>query len=172
MKQPIVDLRRESECNGVENYVAIEAMEVGRQRAEAAQWTFQRIKNSLDNQQTSLSGNSVFKHTSLPWKPFLIQQSWLSVLLLLDICAAIICHNDWLSSSLSWFYSLLTDSEVLFILFAVINQIILKIHLIPLLLTFMYLVKSIRFKTVSALSLLYENNILFTKPFQASSTCH
>ena len=62
MKQPIVDLRRESECNGVENYVAIEAMEVGRQRAEAAQWTFQRIKNSLDNQQTSLSGNSVFKH--------------------------------------------------------------------------------------------------------------
>ena len=64
MKQPIVDLRRESECNGVENYVAIEAMEVGRQRAEAAQWTFQRIKNSLDNQQTSLSGNSVFKHTS------------------------------------------------------------------------------------------------------------
>ena len=69
MKQPIVDLRRESECNGVENYVAIEAMEVGRQRAEAAQWTFQRIKNSLDNQQTSLSGNSVFKRTSLRCEP-------------------------------------------------------------------------------------------------------
>ena len=80
MKQPIVDLRRESECNGVENYVAIEAMEVGRQRAEAAQWTFQRIKNSLDNQQTSLSGNSVFKHTSLLCEPLLIQRSWLSVL--------------------------------------------------------------------------------------------
>ena len=81
MKQSIVDLRRESECNGVENYVAIEAMEVGRQRAEAAQWTFQRIKNSLDNQQTSLSGNSVFKHTSLLCEPLLIQRSWLSVLL-------------------------------------------------------------------------------------------
>ena len=93
MKQPIVDLRRESECNGVENYVAIEAMEVGRQRAEAAQWTFQRIKNSLDNQQTSLSGNSVFKHTS-----FLIQQSWLSVLLL---CTTSLCCNYLLKSTLS-----------------------------------------------------------------------
>ena len=57
----LVDLRRESECNRVENYVAIEATEVGRQRAEAAQWTFERIKNRLNNRQTSLSlGNSVF----------------------------------------------------------------------------------------------------------------
>ena len=38
--------------------------------------------------------------------------------------AAIICHNDELS--LSWFDCLLTDSEV-FILFAEINQILLKI---------------------------------------------
>ena len=92
MKQPIVDLRRESECNGVENYVAIEAMEVGRQRAEAAQWTFQRIKNSLDNQQTSLSGNSVFKHIE-----FALRTSSNSAILVvcpiycvLHICAAII----------------------------------------------------------------------------------
>ena len=51
----LVDLRRESECNRVENYVAIEATEVGRQRAEAAQWTFERIKNRLNDRQTSLS---------------------------------------------------------------------------------------------------------------------
>ena len=60
----LVDLRRESECNRVENYVAIEATEVGRQRAEVAQWTFERIKNSLNNRQTLLSGNSSFFRTS------------------------------------------------------------------------------------------------------------
>ena len=51
--------------------------------------------------------------------------------------AAIICHNDELS--LSWIYCLQTDSEV-FILFAGISQILLKIYFIPILLTFMYLV--------------------------------
>ena len=60
----LVDLRRESECNRVENYVAIEATEVGRQRAEVAQWTFERIKNSLNNRQTLLSGNSSFFRAS------------------------------------------------------------------------------------------------------------
>ena len=44
-----------------------------------------------------------------------------------------------LSSILSWLDCLLTDLEV-FILFAEINQIILKIYFIPILLTFMYLV--------------------------------
>ena len=55
----------------------------------------------------------------------------------LDLNAAIICHNDELS--LSWLDCLLTDSEV-FILFAEINQILLKIYFFPILLTFMYLV--------------------------------
>ena len=68
----LVDLRRESECNRVENYVAIEATEVGRQRAEVAQWTFERIKNSLNNRQTLLSGNSSFfvLRQVLPWDGF------------------------------------------------------------------------------------------------------
>ena len=51
--------------------------------------------------------------------------------------AAIIRHNDELSLSL--LDCLLTDLEV-FILFAEINQIILKIYFIPILLTFTYLV--------------------------------
>ena len=46
--------------------------------------------------------------------------------------AAIICHNDELSSSLGWLDCLLTDSEV-FILSAEINQILLKISFIPIL---------------------------------------
>ena len=46
------------------------------------------------------------------------------------------CHNGELSSSLSW----LTDSEVFFILFAEISQILHKIYFIPILLTFIYLV--------------------------------
>ena len=49
------------------------------------------------------------------------------------------CHNDELSSSLSWVDCLLTDSEV-FILFAENSQILLKISVVPIYLTFMYLV--------------------------------
>ena len=48
--------------------------------------------------------------------------------------AAIIYHNDELSSSLSWFDCLQTDSEVV-ILSAKITQILLKISFIPILLT-------------------------------------
>ena len=51
----------------------------------------------------------------------------------------VIHQNDELSSSLSWLDSLPTDSKV-FILFAEINQIVLKISFIPIPLTFMHLV--------------------------------
>ena len=52
---------------------------------------------------------------------------------------AIICHNDDLSLSLTCVDLLQIDSES-FLLFAEINQILLKISFIPILLTFMYLV--------------------------------
>jgi len=51
----------------------------------------------------------------------------------------IMCHNDELSSTMSWVGWLLKDSE-LFILFAENRQIRLKISVIPILLTFIYLV--------------------------------
>ena len=59
---------------------------------------------------------------------------------LLWTIAAIICHNDELSSSFSWLDCLQTDSELFLILFAEINQLLLKISFIPIILTFMYLV--------------------------------
>ena len=49
------------------------------------------------------------------------------------------CHNDELSSTMSQLGCLLTDSG-LFILFAENSQILLKISVIPILLTFMYLI--------------------------------
>ena len=49
------------------------------------------------------------------------------------------CRNDELSSTVSWVGCLLKDSE-LFILFAENSQILLKISVIPILLTFIYLV--------------------------------
>ena len=51
----------------------------------------------------------------------------------------IMCSNDELSSTLSWVCCLLKNSE-LFILFAINSQILLKISVIPILLTFIYLV--------------------------------
>ena len=48
------------------------------------------------------------------------------------------CRNDELSCTMSLVGCLLTDSDV-FILFAEINQILLKISFIPILLTFMNL---------------------------------
>ena len=53
----------------------------------------------------------------------------------IDQYTAIICNNE---LSLSWPVCLLTDSEV-FILYAESSQILLKIYLILILLTFMYL---------------------------------
>ena len=50
----------------------------------------------------------------------------------------IMCRNDELSSTMSWVGCLLKDSE-LFILFAENSQILLKISVIPILLTFIYL---------------------------------
>ena len=49
----------------------------------------------------------------------------------------IICHNDELSSNLTWLDCLQIDSLDFFILFADINQLILEIYFIPILLTFM-----------------------------------
>ena len=49
------------------------------------------------------------------------------------------CCNDELNSKMSWVGSLLKDSE-LFIVFAENNQILLKISVIPIFLTFIYLV--------------------------------
>ena len=51
---------------------------------------------------------------------------------------AIMCRNDEFSSTMSWVGCLLKDSK-LFILFAENNQILLKIYVIPNLLTFIYL---------------------------------
>ena len=53
----------------------------------------------------------------------------------------IVFHNDVLSQMMIWVGYLLKDSE-LFILFAENSQILLKISVIPILLTFIYLVKS------------------------------
>ena len=50
----------------------------------------------------------------------------------------IMCRNDELSSTMSWVGCLLKDLE-LFILFAENSQILLKISVIPILLTFIYL---------------------------------
>ena len=61
----------------------------------------------------------------------------------------IMCPNDELSSTMSWVGCLLKDSE-LFILFAENSQILLKISVIPILLTFIYLV---------ALNLLVNNQL-------------
>ena len=55
------------------------------------------------------------------------------------IFCTIMCHNDELSSAMSWIDCLLTDSE-LFISFTENSQILLKIYVIPILLTFSYLV--------------------------------
>ena len=49
------------------------------------------------------------------------------------------CRNDELSSMMSWVGCLLKESE-LFILFAENSQTLLKIFVIPILLTFIYLV--------------------------------
>ena len=51
----------------------------------------------------------------------------------------IMCRNDELSCTISWVGCLLKKSK-LFILFAENSQILLKISVIPILLTFMYLV--------------------------------
>ena len=51
----------------------------------------------------------------------------------------IMCLNDELSSKMSWVGHLLKDSE-LFILFEENSQILLQISVIPILLTFIYLV--------------------------------
>ena len=59
------------------------------------------------------------------------------------------CRNDVLSSTMSWVGCLLPNSE-LFILFAENSQILFKISVIPILLTFIYLV---------ALNLLVNNQL-------------
>ena len=51
----------------------------------------------------------------------------------------IMCRNDELSSMMSWVGCLLKDSD-LFVLFAENSQVLLKISVIPILLTFIYLV--------------------------------
>ena len=57
----------------------------------------------------------------------------------LEYYVTIMCRNDELSLTMSWVFFLLKDSE-LFILFAENSQILFKISVIPILLTFMYLV--------------------------------
>ena len=71
------------------------------------------------------------------------------------------CRNDELSSTMSWVGCLLKDSE-LFILFAENSQILLKISVIPILLTFIYLV---------ALNLLV-NNYRPTQLIIVAHNCH
>ena len=64
---------------------------------------------------------------------------------------AIICHGDELSSSLclSWLGCLLTDSE-LFILFAENSQSLLKISVIPILLTFTKYLVALNQQTINS----------------------
>ena len=59
---------------------------------------------------------------------------------LLHCFVTIICRNDELSSTVSRVGCLLKDSEFFFILFAENSQILLKISVIPILLSFIYLV--------------------------------
>ena len=40
----LLDLNIESECNKVEGHLPQEALEIARQRSEAAKWTLQRMK--------------------------------------------------------------------------------------------------------------------------------
>ena len=54
-------------------------------------------------------------------------------------CVTIMCRNDELSPMMSWVGCLLKDLELL-VLFAKNSQILLKISVIPILLTFIYLV--------------------------------
>ena len=54
------------------------------------------------------------------------------------------CRNDEFSSMMSWVGCLLTDSDI-FILFAENSQILLKISVIPILLTLMYVSGSTKF---------------------------
>ena len=60
-------------------------------------------------------------------------------IIIIIIFVVIMCRNDEWSLMMSWVDCLLKDS-VLFILFAENSQILLKISVIPILLTFMYLV--------------------------------
>ena len=54
-------------------------------------------------------------------------------------CVTIMCCNDELTSTMSWVGCLLKDAEI-FILFAENSQIFLKLSVITILLTFIYLV--------------------------------
>ena len=56
---------------------------------------------------------------------------------MLEYSVTIMCRNDELSSMMSWVGFLLKDSE-LFVLFAENSQILHKISVTPILLTFMY----------------------------------
>ena len=67
------------------------------------------------------------------------QFEWQAKSFLIKFCVKIMCRNDELSSTMSWVGCLLKDSE-LFILFVESGQILLKISVIPILLTFIYLV--------------------------------
>ena len=58
-----------------------------------------------------------------------------------EVCVSIICCNDELSLTMSWVGCLLKDSEI-FILFAENSQILVKISVISIFLTLMYLVAS------------------------------
>ena len=64
---------------------------------------------------------------------------WMQILSSKQSFVAIICRNDELSSTMSWVGCLLKDSD-LFILIAENSQNLLKISVIPILLTFIYLI--------------------------------
>ena len=55
------------------------------------------------------------------------------------VFVTVMCHNDELSLTIKWVGCLLPDSEI-FILFAENSRILLKMLVIPIVLTFMYLV--------------------------------
>ena len=94
---------------------------------------------------TSKTTHGLWTEATLYYVLYLLYNSVLH----LTICVSIMCRNDELSSMMSWVGCLLKDSE-LFILFAENSQILLKISVIPILLTFIYLV---------ALNLLVNNQL-------------
>ena len=81
----------------------------------------------------------------------------------ISVSQSCMCRNDELSSTMSLVGCLLKDSE-LFILFSENSQILLKISVIPILLTFIYL--------VALLSLLVNNQLNSSSNSNAAHNCH
>ena len=122
------------------------------------EWLAKSLKNDFgDKLSFSLFDLKTLVHCVCSWKYYLTSNvspiicifCFILILKGLLLSVSIFCRNDELSSMMSWVSCLLKDSE-LFILFEENSQTLLKISVIPILLTFMYLV---------ALNLLVNNQL-------------